>query len=62
MGAILAAKLLPETGGDTSWSRSPAYEALSEPFRRLLDGLKAVHDLAKAFPRERYGQGEEEAK
>src|SRR3954462_7399737 len=45
MGAILAAKLLPETGGDTSWSSMiAAYEALSEPFRRLLDGLKAVHD------------------
>jgi taurine dioxygenase len=63
MGAILAAKLLPETGGDTSWSSMiAAYDALSEPFRRLLDGLKAVHDLTKAFPRERYGEGEGEAK
>src|SRR5689334_18539576 len=63
MGAILAAKQLPPTGGDTSWSSMiAAFEALSEPFRRFLDGLKAVHDLTKAFPKERYGMGEDEAK
>lgn len=63
MGAILAAKLLPDCGGDTSWSSMiAAYEALSEPFRRLLDGLHAVHDLTKAFPKERYGMGEDEAR
>jgi taurine dioxygenase len=63
MGAILAAKQLPENGGDTSWSSMvAAYEALSEPFRRLLDGLQAVHDLTKAFGKERYGMGEDEAK
>jgi taurine dioxygenase len=63
MGAVLAARQLPETGGDTSWSSMiAAYEALSGPFRGLLDGLEAVHDLTKAFPKERYGTGEDEAK
>ncbi|MED5759619.1 TauD/TfdA family dioxygenase [Enterobacter roggenkampii] len=42
-GAILAAKLLPETGGDTLWASGiAAYEALSEPFRTLLSGLRAL--------------------
>src|SRR3954453_22994873 len=51
MGAILAAKLLPEAGGDTSWSSMiAAYEALSEPFRRLLDGLKAVPRPHQGLP------------
>jgi taurine dioxygenase len=63
MGGILAAKELPETGGDTSWSNMiAAYEALSEPLRRFLDGLQAVHDLTKAFAKDRYGAGEDEAK
>jgi taurine dioxygenase len=38
-GAILAAKELPETGGDTLWTSGiAAYEALSAPFRTLLSG------------------------
>ncbi len=36
-GAILAAKELPTTGGDTLWTSGiAAWEALSEPFRQLL--------------------------
>ena len=63
MGAILAAKQIPGTGGDTSWaSMIVAYEALSAPFRRLLDGLQAVHDFTKGFTKERFGTGEDEAK
>jgi taurine dioxygenase len=62
LGAILAAKLIPPTGGDTLWSSGvAAYEALSEPFRRLLDGLTAVHDIAKSFPEERWGAGDRAA-
>lgn len=44
--AILASKLLPESGGDTLWSTGiAAYEALSEPFKQLLSGLQAEHDF-----------------
>src|SRR5580698_6171998 len=42
MAGILAAKQMPSSGGDTLWSScSAAYEALSEPMRRFLDGLTA---------------------
>ncbi|MGV2462082.1 UNVERIFIED_CONTAM: taurine dioxygenase, partial [Pseudomonas aeruginosa] len=55
-GAVLAAKQLPPYGGDTLWASSTAaYEALSAPLRRLLDGLTATHDIGKSFPRERFG-------
>ncbi|MEL3402344.1 TauD/TfdA family dioxygenase, partial [Escherichia coli] len=47
-GAILAAKELPSTGGDTLWTSGiAAYEALSVPFRQLLSGLRAEHDFRK---------------
>ncbi|HCT4089186.1 TPA: taurine dioxygenase, partial [Pseudomonas aeruginosa] len=56
LGAVLAAKQLPPYGGDTLWASSTAaYEALSAPLRRLLDGLTATHDIGKSFPRERFG-------
>lgn len=49
-GAILAAKELPSTGGDTLWTSGiAAYEALSVPFRQLLSGLRAEHDFRKSF-------------
>ncbi len=55
MAGILAAKLLPRTGGDTLWSScSAAYEALSAPMQRLLEGLTATHSVAKSFPPERW--------
>jgi taurine dioxygenase len=45
LGSILRAVQLPAYGGDTSWADSQrAYESLSEPVRRLVDGLTAVHD------------------
>lgn len=56
LAGILAAKRLPLTGGDTLWSScSAAYESLSEPMRRFLDGLTATHSVAKSFPAERWG-------
>lgn len=56
LGAVLAARLLPETGGDTLWASGiAAFEALSAPLRQLLDGLTATHDFTKSFPLERYG-------
>jgi taurine dioxygenase len=55
LAGILAAKRIPPVGGDTLWSDSTAaYEALSEPMRRLLDGLTARHSVAKSFPPERW--------
>lgn len=55
LAGILAAKRLPTAGGDTLWSSSSAaYEALSEPMRRFLDGLTATHSVAKSFPAERW--------
>src|SRR4051794_7385552 len=51
LGAILYAKLLPATGGDTIWSNmQAAYEGLSKPLRDFLSTLDAVHDFARGFP------------
>ncbi|CAM3422185.1 taurine dioxygenase [Pseudomonas floridensis] len=56
MGAVLSAKTLPAYGGDTLWASGiAAYEALSEPLKRLLDGLSATHDFTRSFPLERFG-------
>jgi taurine dioxygenase len=50
MGSILQAVELPTYGGDTCFaSMHAAYDALSEPMRRLLDGLEAVHDVVRAL-------------
>jgi taurine dioxygenase len=55
LAGILAAKRIPSSGGDTLWSSNfAAYEALSEPLRRFLDGLTAQHSIAKSFPAERW--------
>jgi taurine dioxygenase len=55
LAGILAAKRLPSAGGDTLWSScSAAYEALSDPLRRTLQGLTAQHSVAKSFPPERW--------
>lgn len=44
LGSILNAIEIPEAGGDTQWSnQAAAYAGLSEPIRRLLDGLTAEH-------------------
>lgn len=60
-GAILAAKLLPETGGDTLWASGiAAFEALSAPLQTLLSGLRAEHDFKKSFQEYKYRKTEEE--
>ncbi len=49
MGTLLAARELPPYGGDTLFANQYlAYEALSPALRRVLDGLSAVSDSAKA--------------
>ena len=61
LGAVLSAKLLPAYGGDTLWASGiAAYEALSAPMKRLLDGLTATHDFIKSFPLERFGNSTED--
>lgn len=55
LAGILSAKQMPSSGGDTLWSScSAAYEALSEPMRRMLEGLTAQHSVAKSFPAGRW--------
>ena len=48
MGAILYALETPETGGDTLFANQyKAYETLSDGMKRMLDGMKAVHNDAR---------------
>ena len=62
MGAILAARELPDCGGDTSWASTiAAFEALSAPMQQFLAGLTAEHDFVKSFPLERWGSGDAES-
>ena len=59
--AILTAKLLPESGGDTLWASGiAAWEALSTPFQNLLSELQAEHDFKKSFQEYKYRKSEEE--
>ncbi|WP_273826042.1 MULTISPECIES: taurine dioxygenase [Pseudomonas] len=61
LGAVLAAKQLPAFGGDTLWASGiAAFEALSAPLQRLLDGLTATHNFIKSFPVERFGSTPED--
>jgi len=44
---ILRCQIMPKLGGDTLWAdMEAAYEGLSAPFRRAIEGLRAVHDFA----------------
>jgi taurine dioxygenase len=61
MGALLSAVHLPPSGGDTLWSSGiAAYEALSERWRTMLDGLTAEHDMLKSFPAHRFARTPQE--
>ncbi len=43
-GSILRADVVPDVGGDTQWTNlQAAYEGLSEPVRKFIDGLRAEH-------------------
>ncbi|AMB86617.1 taurine dioxygenase [Pseudomonas agarici] len=56
LGAVLSARQVPAYGGDTLWASGiAAWEALSVPLQRLLDGLTATHDFTQSFPLERFG-------
>ncbi|MBP1782796.1 taurine dioxygenase [Micromonospora sp. HB375] len=50
LGSMLRPVTLPPTGGDTNWADAQlAYDSLSEPVRRLVDHLTAVHDGTREF-------------
>jgi alpha-ketoglutarate-dependent taurine dioxygenase len=52
MGTVLQAAQLPSVGGDTCWaSMSAAYDALSTPMQRFLEGLTAVHSMLPVLNR-----------
>ncbi|MFF7709970.1 taurine dioxygenase [Pseudomonas sp. NPDC007930] len=56
LGAALLARQVPAYGGDTLWaSGTAAFDGLSAPLQRLLDGLSATHDFSKSFPLARFG-------
>lgn len=58
LGSIMYAVEIPAIGGDTMFANMYlAYEALSEPFRRMLDGMKAVHDFAYTQATQIAGRG-----
>jgi len=47
---VLYGETIPPVGGDTVFaSMEKAYETLSEPMRRFLDPLQAVHSAASAY-------------
>jgi taurine dioxygenase len=47
---LLHAQVVPPVGGDTVWASSTAaFEALSPPMRRYLDGMMADHDLSRTM-------------
>lgn len=51
LGSILYARVVPENGGDTLWSNMyAAYETLSEPLKKMIAGLTAVHDICGVGP------------
>jgi taurine dioxygenase len=59
MGSILYLHEVPPDGaGDTMFANMyQAYETLSEPLRKLLDGLTAIHDSWKAHSTRTPGEG-----
>lgn len=50
LGSLLLCHEMPAVGGDTMWANMyMAYETLSEPMRRFLGDLHAVHDYSHAY-------------
>jgi taurine dioxygenase len=59
MGSILHMHEVPPVGGDTLFaSMYAAYEALSSPLKRMLEGLTAIHDGEHVY-RGRYGRNDD---
>jgi len=59
MGSILYMHQQPDVGGDTAFANMYlAYETLSEPLKRLCEGLTALHTSAHVFSKNAYGRGD----
>ncbi len=59
IGSILYLHQTPGLGGDTQFANMYlAYEALSEPIKRLCEGLTAVHTSAHVFSKQSYGRSD----
>jgi len=53
--AVLYAEEIPDIGGDTLWANMYlAYEALSDPMKTFVGGLRAIHSFAKNFTPDRF--------
>jgi taurine dioxygenase len=62
LGTILHMHEVPPVGGDTLFaSMYAAYETLSDPMKRLLEGMTAVHDGEHVY-RGRYGMAQDEGR
>jgi taurine dioxygenase len=62
LGTILQMLEVPPVGGDTLFANMySAYESLSAPMRRMLDGMTAVHDGEYVY-RGRYDGADDEGK
>ena len=60
LGSILRAIELPDIGGDTLFANMVmAYDQLSDAMKAKIDGLVAVHDIARVFAK-RLGKAPEE--
>lgn len=50
MGSVLKAVQIPPAGGDTCFANMyDAYDNLSTPMKRYVDGLRAVHDVTRSL-------------
>ena len=50
MASVLYSRIIPPVGGDTLWSSLyAAYDTLSAPIKKLVEGLSAVHDITMGF-------------
>jgi taurine dioxygenase len=59
MGSILYLHQTPEVGGDTAFANMYlAYDTLSEPIKKLCEGLTALHTSAHVFSKTRYGRSD----
>lgn len=57
-GSVLRADVVPAYGGDTTFTNLvAAYEGLSEPYQRFLDGLRAEHRYGASLARKGAGGG-----
>lgn len=52
LGSLLLCHEMPAIGGDTMWANmSLAWDTLSAPMQKILEGLQAVHDYSNAYDR-----------